>query len=82
MAAQLPWLLVPLGLGLLTAAAAKVEVLQRLCLGDPTPDAGPPRRGLTTLVPLWSHLALALLLGLALPGALRAMLEAAARIPG
>jgi hydrogenase-4 component F len=81
-AVQQPVLLVLLGLGILTAAAAKIETLQRLCFGDPTPDLGPPRRGLTTLVPLWLHLGLALLLGIALPAPLRAMLELAARIPG
>ncbi|MCB4824538.1 hydrogenase 4 subunit F [Roseicella aerolata] len=79
------WLIAPLGLGLLTAAAAKIHTLQALCLGDPTPDAGdaPPRwTDRTTLGPLWVHLGLALMLGAALPASLSALLAAAARIPG
>ena len=36
----------------------------------------------TTLGPIWLHLALALMLGAALPAPLTALLAAAARIPG
>jgi hydrogenase-4 component F len=90
-AGHLPWLLVPLGLGLLVAAAALVAALQGLCLGDPTPDAaGPPpgfaaARGaerLLVLVPVWLHLALAAMLGLAMPPALAALLREAAGLLG
>jgi hydrogenase-4 component F len=84
-AAQHAWLILPLGLGLLTAAAAKIGTLQALCFGDPTPDADdapPARLDVLTLGPLWLHLVLALVLGIALPAPLRALLEAAARIPG
>jgi len=81
-AARLPWLLAPLLVGLVVAAIAKIGVLQRLCLGAPTPDARPPGPGLTTLGPLWVHVGLCLLLGLGLPGPLRALFDAAARIPG
>jgi hydrogenase-4 component F len=84
-AARAWWWVVPLGLGVLLAAAAKVHTMQLLCLGDPTPD-GPeaPARwtDATTLGPIWVHLGLALMLGVALPGPLAALLAAAARIPG
>ena len=79
------WLLPLLGLGLFTAVAAKVATLQRLCLGDPTPDAaaGPGRmESLTAIAPLWLHLALALALGIAMPAPLAAMLQQAARMLG
>lgn len=79
------WLIAPLGLGLLTAAAAKIRTMQALCLGDATPeaeDAPPLWTDRTTLGPVWLHLLLALLLGLALPAPLSALLAAAARIPG
>lgn len=84
-AATRPWLIAPLGIGLLTAAAALVRVLQALCLGDPTPDAEdapPPWTDRTALAPLWLHLGLALVLGAALPAPLAGLLAAAARIPG
>jgi len=84
-AARHAWLLLPLGIGLLTAAAAKIDTLQALCFGEPTPDAAdapPPGSDLTTLGPLWLHLALALSLGVALPGPLRALLAQAAGIAG
>ncbi|MFX9688383.1 hypothetical protein ABTO93_19505, partial [Acinetobacter baumannii] len=50
------WLLAPLGLGLFLAVAAKIATLQRLCLGDPTPDAPAamaPHAALAAIVPLW-----------------------------
>lgn len=66
-----PWLLLPLGLGLLTAATALAAALQSLCLGPPTPDRAPMGTpalgGWAVLVPVWGHLALAALLGLAAP---------------
>lgn len=84
-AAQAWWLLAPLGLGLLVAVAAKIATLQGLCLGDPTPDTAPPPTTLETLTavaPLWLHLGLALLLGIAMPAGLAAMLRDAARMLG
>jgi hydrogenase-4 component F len=86
-AARAWWLLPPLGLGLFAATAAKVAVLQGMCLGDPTPDVPEGRRpgraaALSALVPLWLHLALALAIGLALPSAVAGMLEAAAEMLG
>jgi hydrogenase-4 component F len=84
-AGQYAWLILPLGIGLLTAAAAKVHILQSLCFGDPTSDA-PGRPALrdewTTLGPIWVHLVLALLLGIALPAPLAALLADAAGILG
>lgn len=81
------WLALPLGLGLLAAAAAKIHAMQALCLGEPTPDArGAPGRGgraeALALGPLWLHLLLALLLGAALPGPLAALLAEGAGVPG
>lgn len=77
------WLLPPLGVGLFLTVAAKITALQRLCLGDPTPDAAhPPGRveSLMAVVPLWLHLGLALLLGLAMPAAVSALLAEAAGV--
>ena len=77
------WLALPLGLGVFIAVAAKVNVLQQLCLGTPTPDVGPPPGRLaflTTLGPIWVHLVLALVLGVALPAAGVAMLARAAEL--
>jgi hydrogenase-4 component F len=87
-AASQPWLLLPLGLGLLVAAAALVTALQRLCLGTPTPDN--PAEGafavpgglLWASIPVWLHLALAVMLALAAPSALSALLREGARIIG
>ncbi|MCO6419176.1 hydrogenase 4 subunit F [Siccirubricoccus sp. KC 17139] len=77
------WLSLPLGLGVLVAASAKLHTLQLLCFGERLPDvAPPPGAPAWTLVPLWLHLALALVLGMALPEAARALLAAAAGIPG
>jgi len=87
-AAANPWLLLPLGLGLLVAAAALVTALQRLCLGAPTPDrpvegAFDVRGGLLwASIPVWLHLVLAAMLALATPAALSALLREGARILG
>ena len=85
-AARNPWLILPLGLGLLTAAAALVKALQALCLGAATPDRPVP--GAFTLpgglawasLPIWLHLVLAAALALALPGFFVALLRDGARI--
>jgi hydrogenase-4 component F len=80
-AARHAWLIAPLGLGLLVAAAAKIHMLQALCLGDPTPDVpGPPPGAALTLGPMAAHLLLAAVLGLALPEPLARLLREAARI--
>jgi hydrogenase-4 component F len=79
------WLLAPLCIGLFVAVAAEIALLQRLCLGPPTPDSAPAPstlESLTALLPLWAHLGLALMLGIAMPAGLAAMLREAARILG
>lgn len=81
-AARHPWLILPLGIGLLTATAAKIHTMQALCFGDPPAAPAPYGRDWSTLGPIWLHLVLALLLGVALPAPLAALLGDAARIPG
>jgi hydrogenase-4 component F len=84
--ARQPWLILPLGLGLLLGAAALVRALQALCLGVPTPDN--PVRGAFALPggllwatgPVWLHLALAAALGFAAPPAFTALLRAGAEM--
>lgn len=81
-AAASPWLAAALGVGLALAVTALVGVLHRLCFGDPTPDGGPAAsvHGLAAVVPLYAHLLLALVLGVAMPGWLAAMLADAVRL--
>jgi hydrogenase-4 component F len=85
-AARFPWLVLPVGLGLLIAAAALVRVLQALCLGEPTRDNpvpgafDRPGRLLWATVPVWVHLALAVALGFLAPPAFTALLREGARI--
>jgi len=85
-AARNAWLILPLGLGLLTAAAALVRALQNLCLGPPTPDRPVPGAfglpgGLAWAVgPIWLHLVLAAVLALALPGFFATLLRDGAGI--
>jgi hydrogenase-4 component F len=87
-AAAQPWLLLPLGIGLLVAAAALVTALQRLCLGAPTPDDPEdesfalPGGLLWASIPTWLHLVLAALLALAAPAGLAALLREGARVLG
>ena len=84
-AAEAPWLALALVAGMVMALAALITVLQALCFGPPTPDAAGALDGwreAAAAAPLWLHLAVATLLGLAMPGALAAMLAEAARIIG
>ncbi|MBU8543301.1 MULTISPECIES: proton-conducting transporter transmembrane domain-containing protein [Roseomonadaceae] len=87
-AAGQPWLLLPLGLGLLLAGTALVRALQRMCLGPASPDAPVPGAfglpgGLAwASVPMWTLLALAAVLGFAIPAGLEALLMDAARLLG
>lgn len=85
-AAEAPWLAVLLAVGMVTALAALITVLQRLCFGAPTPDApgGSPQawQEVAAAAPLWLHLAVAALLALAMPAGLAAMLASAARVIG
>lgn len=76
----MPWLLAPLLLGLVVAAAGKVVAIHKLCLGPPTRDAREERAGLATLAPLHAHLLLAALLGVATPAPLAAALRDASRL--
>ena len=85
-AARFPWLVLPMALGLLVAAAALIRALHALCLGAPTPDQ--PVRGAFALPggmlwvtgPVWLHLALAAALGFAAPPAFTALLRAGAEL--
>ena len=87
-AARLPWLVLPVGLGLLVAAAALIRAMVALCLGVPTRDN--PVEGAFALPggllwatgPVWLHLALAAALGFAAPAGLVALLREGARILG
>jgi hydrogenase-4 component F len=87
-AARYPWLVLPVGLGLLTAAAALIRAMQQLCLGEPTrdnpiPGAFPLPGGLAwAIVPVWLHLALAAALILLAPPAFTALLRGGAEILG
>jgi hydrogenase-4 component F len=73
---RLPWLALPLGLGLTVVGVAVAGRLIGLACGPPTPDRG-PQPGLAALVPAWLHLAALLALGLA-AGPLGGWLAAAA----
>jgi hydrogenase-4 component F len=87
-ASRFPWLVVPLAIGLLVAAAALVRALQALCLGEPTRDNpvsgafAVPGGLLWATGPIWLHLALAAALGFATPPAFRALLLEGARLLG
>lgn len=86
---RLPWLALPLGLGLLAGALAMLRAAQHLCRGPASAEAPreadpPPLPGAEwmALAPAQLHLLLALILGLALPAPLAALLAEAARIAG
>lgn len=84
-AAEVPWLAAVLALGMVTALAALITVLQAMCFGPPTPDAATALDGWresAAAAPLWLHLAVAAGLALAMPGALAEMLAQAARVIG
>ncbi len=74
---RLPWLMLPFGLGLVVATWALLARLITLCLGPPTPDGG-IRLPVHVLAPAWLHLALAAMLGLAMPAPLVAWFTALA----
>jgi hydrogenase-4 component F len=86
--ARAPWLVPFVAFGLLVALAGLVTMLHRLCFGDPTPDASAPAGDATAaeavaaLGPLYLHLFVALLLGLAMPAGVAALLAEAAGIAG
>jgi hydrogenase-4 component F len=76
-ARRMPWLILPLGIGLVVGAWALAARLIGLCLGAPTPDRGPAPT-LPALVPAWLHLAVAAVLGLAMPEFLASWFKAVA----
>jgi hydrogenase-4 component F len=77
---QAPYLAVPLALGLVVGAWGLLERLHDLCLGEPSPDAG-PAPSLVALWPVWVQLALVAVLGLAMPLELAAWMRAIAGLP-
>jgi len=85
-AAEVPWLVLPVALGVFVAAAALIRALQLLCLGEPTRDKPVPGAfavpgGLLWATgPVWLHLALAAILAFAAPAAFVALLREGARI--
>jgi hydrogenase-4 component F len=65
-ARRIPWLAVVLGFGLVVGAWALSMRLIGLCLGEPTPDRG-PAPSMAALLPAWLHIAVVVVLGLAMP---------------
>ncbi len=74
---RLPVLAVPVALGLIVGTWALASRLIDVCLGAPTPDRG-PAPSLLALVPAWLHLALVVILGLAMPASVVAWFTAIA----
>jgi hydrogenase-4 component F len=77
---QQPWLALPLGLGLTVGGWALGARLISLCFGPASPDRG-PAPGLLALAPAWLHLALVVVIGLAMPAALTAWFTLIAATP-
>lgn len=71
------WLMLPVGLALVVGAWALFWRFSTLLLGAGTPDAG-PAPSLGALAPAWLHLALAAMLGFAMPAAVVAWFNAIA----
>lgn len=80
-AAKSPWLVIPVGLGLLVGLAALLARASSLAFGPATPSPG-EAPGVAALVPLWLHLALVLLAGLWLPPPLVGWFTEVARMLG
>ena len=74
---RLPWLALPLGIGILVGAWALLMRLQSLCFGAPTPDRGAAPSALM-LAPVWLHLGIVVVLGLAMPAPMLAWMTAMA----
>ncbi len=72
------WLALPLGIGLVVGGWALMMRLQTLCLGPPGPDVRGGTLPAVQLVPIWLHLAIVLVLGLAMPAAVADWLRALA----
>jgi hydrogenase-4 component F len=77
-ARRLPWLTVPLGVGILVGAWAALMRMQHLCFGPPTQDVG-PRPAAWLLAPVWLHLGIVVVLCVAMPGPLASWMGAMAR---
>lgn len=76
-ARQSPWLLTPLGLGMLVGIWALLWRMIALCLGEPSPDRGPAPHW-SALAPAWAQLAVAVILGFAMPAPVFAWFQAIA----
>ncbi|CAH2600961.1 Hydrogenase-4 component F homolog [Rhodovastum atsumiense] len=72
-----PWLVLPLGFGLVVGGWGLTRRLITLCMGAATPDRGPPP-GPYALLPAWVHLGIVLVLGLAMPAGVAAWFTAIA----
>ncbi len=81
---HVPWLLIPLGLGLAAIAWSMLARLPGLCLGPRAPDRVPSPAPLaaTDVAPAFLHLLIALVLGFAMPGAVVAWFGAVAASAG
>lgn len=81
--ARLPWVALPLGLGLVALAAATLARLRFLCFG-PAPAGAPPAPpgGDTVFLLMLLHLLALLVLGLFLPSAVASLLAGAAMVAG
>ncbi len=75
---QVPLVALAAGAGVIVSSWAVIARLQRLLLGPVAPGAGPPIKQ-AALLGAWANLALTLVLALAMPGSLLALLRAAAR---
>ena len=78
--ARIPWLALPLVLGLLVSFGALILRLQGMAFG--APSALPHKRIGASLAPLWAHLSLVLVAGLHLPGPLVVWFQNVARLLG
>ena len=78
--ARIPWLALPLVLGLLVSFGALILRLQGMAFG--APSAVPHKRIVASLAPLWAHLSLVLVAGLHLPGPLVVWFQNVARLLG
>ncbi|MCW5746010.1 MAG: hydrogenase 4 subunit F [Alphaproteobacteria bacterium] len=82
--ARQPLLAVPLVVGLLVGFGALMLRLHHLAFGAPSPGPATARTGALrlSLIPVWLHLALALIAGIYLPAPLVAWFQAVARLLG
>ena len=76
---RLPWLALPLVLGILVAVGALFMQLNRIAFGEPK---GANHKAKCSYVPMFVHLALVLAAGIYLPPFLVALLEAVAKLLG